>query len=166
MIDWDDDDVNDEVYVARQVEEGKGDGDGDGEVGREMEDGEGEVQPEVGTQMEEVQGHGDGEQVGREMEEGEGEGHAEVGTQMEGQRQNHGELDVEVDSEVGKQIENGDDDSRKKKKHEEKKSLGTAKRQNPTLGGKMRGDASAVLRLEAHRRVVAQLWGQLSFSPF
>ncbi|KOM36641.1 hypothetical protein LR48_Vigan03g002200 [Vigna angularis] len=68
-IDWVDGDVNDEVHVVRQVEEGKG----DGEVGREMEDGEGEVQPEVGTQMEEVQGHGDSEQVGRQMEEGEGE---------------------------------------------------------------------------------------------
>ncbi|XP_017410225.1 uncharacterized protein LOC108322594 [Vigna angularis] len=107
------------------MEEVQGHGDGE-QVGREMKEGEGEVQPEVGTQMEEVQGHGDGEQVGREMEEGEGEVQVEVGTQME-EVQGHGdgeqvdrkmeegegevqpEVDVEVHSEVAKQVENGDD---------------------------------------------------------
>ncbi|WVZ24376.1 hypothetical protein V8G54_002920 [Vigna mungo] len=108
MIDWVDGDVNDEVHVAKQVEDGEGkvqpevgiqmeevQGHGDGEqVGREME--------KFGTQMEEVQGHGDGEQVGREMEEGEGEIQPEIGTQME-EIQGHGDGE-----QVGREMEEGE----------------------------------------------------------
>ncbi|WVY90648.1 hypothetical protein V8G54_036162 [Vigna mungo] len=116
MIDWIDGDVNDEVHIARQVEEGKGDGDddfGDGDdeqVGREIEEGEGEVQPEVGTQMEEL---------------------------VEKWRRVRVRVRLKLEHKWRRVL-----DSRKKKKKEEKKSLCTAQRQKLALSAMIRGRAT------------------------